>query len=327
MKNIKFIFIILSILSLTPIVLNSCDNKDDEHLHTINTNTIDKNVEILKNSIDSVNRIYLSSNKITKDGEVAKKWAKRGICSLVDAVAAGLSAETGPLSFVISSAASALYEDYLDYCIDYGTKDSTSACIVKSVTEITVPNTYIPQNDNPSYIDSIGYIHNCILAELKANKRQYIISENEIDYLSLLNDCYYYSTKYTTDIKWTVTSMQYKLSIANVLQNLTSAFWNYAYDNISIEQCFNELGEIYNATFGTSFNKVEFIKDMILEIQPVLNSLEYEYISGYADILNEIIENSNIQKEQKDDLRILYNTAINSQLYWKDWNDKQTICN
>lgn len=85
---------------------------------------------------------------------------------------------------------------------------------------------------------------------------------------------------------------------------------------ITIEEEYNNI----NMSYASKFNKILYFDKVVIvqqKIADILNCIDKESsITEYADQVNTILRNANVNPELKSDLKTVTDITVNSKLYW-----------
>lgn len=307
MKKVLNLFIAFTIAITSITSCNSVEDIIDEPIQA------SEDVELAKlyNSIDSLQSEYLSSNITRVDWD---KWGRRGLGYAVDGVVGLLFAETGPLAGAIGVVGSGLYEDYLDYMV--------SRCnTMNQQIQRTAQNGQTPiravvfPDENTTYVDSIGYYHNLIINEVKSNGKSYTDVSGNINYNAYYEDVLAIAKQHgilNDSYVNTKLLFQYLESIIKPIVQLEMS--NQEAVNTDI---------ILSTFFNSTYNGFNFDKTLTVQHQEICEKIIYNcgnikdsQLVEYGTKVNNLIVNSNIDANTKDNLKIANNIAINSSLRW-----------
>jgi hypothetical protein len=307
MKKVLNLFIAFTIAITSITSCNSVEDIIDEPIQA------SEDVELAKlyNSIDSLQSEYLSSNITRVDWD---KWGRRGLGFAVDGVVGLLFAETGPLAGPIGVVGSGLYEDYLDYMVSRC--NTMNQRIQKTAQNGQTPiRAVVFPVENTTYVDSIGYYHNLIINEVKSNGKSYTDVSGNINY-----DAYYED----------VLAIAQQHGILNDSHINTKLLFQYLESIIKpIVQLEMSNQEAVNADiilsifFNSAYNGFNFDKTLTVQHQEICEKIIYNcgnikdsQLVEYGTKVNNLIVNSNLDANTKDNLQIANNIAINSSLRW-----------
>lgn len=163
--------------------------------------------------------------------------------------------------------------------------------------------------------DSIGIIHNKIMAKLTANKSKYI-KNNNINTNQIYLDCVQYLKQegiYNDTISY---DQDYRKSVIDYALNVASEADDCYNGKISgnevLDRAINLLKEKYSITEDEALT----IKHLCLSVTETATGMSLEQAQDYTDGLNAVIINSDMPKEQKANISSFVNLAISSSLYW-----------
>lgn len=304
---------IFSTFTLCLLLASSCHSNSEDVLNSMTPTTIpseshaEEELNAFFLTIDSLNNNYAPYK--TRN---IRKWGTRFLCAVVDGgVGCIASAATTPIGgTIIGTGASWLYEDYLNGILDKA--ESVSSQPNSTTVAYKVPAVTLTSSEkNMTFVDSIGYYHNQILAELSNSGKTYIAPDGEIKTEELFADI-----SAILDSKHIYDEMPSPSELATFSSPLNS-FINTLSPNEeeTLEKCFSSF-ESQNEVLGISTNELSDIKEMCSKISNVIPYLENEKAIEYGENLYKIIDESNISETHKQNFKILDNIFVNSKLYW-----------
>lgn len=298
----KIIFLPISIL--VGLAMVACTSSEDDFSKQEQEQP---NIELkrLYDSIDSLSNEY-STTDIAR-GSRLDKWGRRFLCGTVDACAGALTAGTGPVgAFFFSTVASGLYDDYLGHIMNKFEKQSRNSS--RGVTQIENSVVFNPENAN--FVDSIGYYHNLILDEIRSKDTSFIDNNGNIDFNAYYNE---------------VVAVSQKYGIYDTQTHNTSLIFKYIESIIKpFAQIEGGNQETYlSIIFNSTYNELNYDNAKTMQLRSICEKIIYndlrineQHTVEYGSKVNELIENSDIDNEAKNDLKIANNIAVNSTLYW-----------
>lgn len=305
MKKVLFVFIAFTIAITAITSCNSVEDIIDEPIQA------SKDVELAKlyNSIDSLQSEYLSSNITRVDWD---KWGRRGLGFAVDGVVGLLFAETGPLAGPIGVVGSGLYEDYLDYMVSRCNTMSRQNQRTARNSQSPIQAVVFPV-ENSTYVDSIGYYHNLIINEIKSNGKLYTDDSGNINYAAYYEDVLAIAKQYGIQNDSYVNT---KL----LFQYLESIIKPMVQIEMSNQESVNS-DLILSTFFNSTYKGFNFDKALTVQHQEICEKIIYNCVNirdaqlvEYGTKVNNLIVNSNIDANTKDNLKIANSIAINSSL-------------
>lgn len=290
------------------VVLNTSCSGTEQLTEEVVMTSQDMEMSKICNSIDSLQTNYRSLGD--SRGFSLGKWQRRFLCGFVDACVGTVTIETGPVgSFVFSTLASGLYDDYLDVVLGSAQcQYSENAQNKTSMRQVGV----IFADRNTSFIDSIGYYHNVVLSEIRSKGKSFVDAEGKIDYKEYFNEIVSVSKKYGIPSGRVDDSSDVLKYIDIVIKNLAKEIDIERNDLVSI--IFNEAF----SDFKYNDTQTKLLHNVIDKIIYDDLCVSYEELISYGTQVNNIIENSNIDNDIKNVMRVANNLSINSSLFWND---------
>ena len=336
-------------VSLMCMFFSSCSNVElaenessynDIYVETLSKQTFfDKDLATIDfmHSVDKLN--YKYSSIMTLD---LGKWARR-ICS--GAVDASIGAVAAPITFgagvLASFVASALYDEYLDYLLVKNGLNQEHVFIPNSSqllndsemkgVEINLErNTVYFENVSlsPSVVDSVGGLHNLLLSKLKKNGKKYIASNGVMDYDGLFSDAQrlYLLTTAGKEVILPDSITQENMrnntpeSIHEAIRSFTKLFivrMNPIEEDFDFADSFEmaRLNSIDKLNVDRdTFDDVRELGQKMMGIVPNLSDKDFIL---YCKDLNDLINESHLDTNKKNQFKTFNNIFVNSNLYWK----------
>lgn len=170
---------------------------------------------------------------------------------------------------------------------------------------------YIPENTTSSE-DSLGYIHNQVMAKLAENPERYGRGDN-LDYDLIYDDC----VRFAKDLGWEDANITYNNQFRTEIVKKTA---EVAQLSKLVEQESITL-DAYQDSTAVALKKLEvpteavaLYKDFSIKVAKTSNSMSVAGTKQYADELNTIIDRSLLQESAKAEARATVNIVINSSL-------------
>lgn len=163
--------------------------------------------------------------------------------------------------------------------------------------------------------DSIGIIHNKIMAKLTANKSKYIknnnINTNQIylDCVQYLKQEGIYNDTISYDLEYRRSVIDYALKVAS---DAVECYNGKISGNDVLDRGIKLLKEKYSITEDEALT----IKRLCLSVTDTATGMSLEQAQDYTDCLNAVIIDSDMSTEQKANMSSFVNLAISSSLYW-----------
>lgn len=310
-KTMKRIFSLFAIvIALTAVGLTSCDSSEDVISEPVEK-LPDAELTKLYNSIDSLQKVYsIPESRVDLD-----KWGRRGLFYAVDGVVGLLFAETGPFTGIISVVGSGLYEDYLDYmvsrCNTMDRKHRRNSQDESSIKTIVFPV------ENATFVDSIGYYHNLIIHEVRSNGKSYTDNSGNINFSAYYEDVFVVARKYGIQNNHPINTQllfQYLESIIKPVAQLDVNGGDDINSKLLLSIFFNNN---YN-DFNYDTAKTSLHRDICEKIIYNCANIRDDQLVEYGTKVNDIIVNSHLDANTKDDLKIANNITVNSSLQWSN---------
>lgn len=301
--------------------LSSCSTQSDDFATSLEENgkgTPSLQFDNLCASIDSLNATYVGKASVSlakprkiSDKTVAK-WTRRVITACVDGCGGAFGGLIG--GFI----ASAVYDEYMDYCIDKINHPRKPRRIVVA-SSTSCPAYVYADGSKSNFEDSVGYYHNKALEALASKGKQYVVSEDSIDFQGLYDDCLDIIDQ--LGVRSHVDAVDRDACIA-VTDTMVRAFYQCYDEELTIDEAYARSNQVY-AVWQSDISKVtaaETVQNKMLEVLQEL-STEQEVVE-YADALNALYKKAEIEPELKRALKTVTNMTICSTMYWGDFNTK-----
>jgi len=303
MKILTFFHLLFFLL-----LVSGCNNSDMPvdpipQLIEISEKDTDMELNAFFLAVDSLNDNYLPYTTRTN----IRKWGSRFLSAVVDAsVGAVASAATTPIGgTIIGTGASWAYEEYLGNILDKVESSSSTGTDNQAFVPVVI---FAPERGNMTFVDSVGYYHNMLLAEIAKSGKTYLDQNGE---------------ELFTDITAMLDEKKQVHSGASVQNELAafsspvSIFINTLNpdDEQTLDKSFTSF-ESEGEALGISVKELSSIKEICSKISNVILYLENEKTIEYGEKLYKIIDDSNISETQKQSFKILDNIIVNSKLYW-----------
>lgn len=307
----------ISVLFISLFFLSSCNNDEVTGVcesnmnaeHSLNT---DENIATKRffDSVDSLNQCY---SKVSTRGLLAK-WGGRIFASVVDySIGAVASAAISPFGgAIVGTLASYAYDDYWNNCIKkVEEQNNVNAVTTRTIIE-TTPTLVLSNKDNPTFVDSIGYYHNVLLAELRVLGKSYFDSNGNIDYEELLNDVTMIASDYhiaSGEIDQLKKTHLFKLADSFIKKVDTE-------NEDFVGTYFSQYGNSLLSNLGFSASKINSCRNLCSKIAEVVPYATEAELIEYGNNLHTLIDDSNLSDEDKESFKVMNDVAINSQVYW-----------
>ncbi len=293
-KNFMF-YAVLSVL------LTACSsNIEETDVRPVSTNDSEVlEFEDLCSDIDAIGCKYKSpATRVNWN-----KWGGRIFSATVDGITGYIA---GPAGWAVGPLCSWAFEEHWENCNN----------------QMQAPPQQVSSNSSYTYVfddgtmtkgDSIGYYHNMILYDIANSGKDYITTNGEIDYQAMLDDCISVAGKYGINLNLSSTDKQ---KYVNFSKDVVRSFADCYQQENSIEEAYNNISVSYANQFNEklNFDKVEIVQSKIADI---LNYIDNESsIKEYADQVNVILRDANVNPELKNDLKTVTDITVNSKLYW-----------
>lgn len=306
MKKIFKACMFIILVSGTIPSMSSCSND----LQEASSNDQLENIEFSKllKSLDQVGQSYTPTET---RGSGWTKWGGRIFSATVDGITGYIS---GPAGWVVGPLCSWAFDEHWNRCNRIkAMTPSVRRAMAGYGFEGMEPLTYVNSFDVPTKEDSIGYYHNLILNDLANSGKSYEVSNGDIDYQAILNDCMDAAEKYGVDLNISKSDQQ---KFCVFCKDVVETFTSCSQEEITLDDAFSEMNNSYITLFGVKCNirKVETVQKKIIN---VLNDIDdKDKVNDYADQVYEIINKTNINSDLKADLKTVTSVTVNSKLYW-----------
>ena len=320
----------LSFCTFVVASFTSCNTEAVETSENELSETMKEDAQLVTflNSIDSINNVYTGNTDTRISKDKFRKWGWRTISAMVDGSmgCVGGAATGGFGGFLIGTASSWAFDEYIAYLHRKGLRapmvnnDSINNEDIKGRTSPTTTLAFAPI-ENRTLLDSLGYIHNQVMADLAYNNKTYVYSENNIDYTNLLQDCSTYLLQYNVDCSDIMNSPFMKRLFISLTRTCVDSFIQYEGGVISYGECYNNIENALRNIFGVSTPYIELLRDTQWRLMQVVPEISTEQLCEYAEDVSDIIDTSNLSEEQRNCINTIYDASINSALYWKEVNE------
>lgn len=220
------------------------------------------------------------------------------------------SAATTPIGgTIIGTGASWAYEEYLGNILDKVESSSSTGTDNQAFVPVVI---FAPERGNMTFVDSVGYYHNMLLAEIAKSGKTYLDQNGEVDMEELFTDI----TAMLDEKKQVHSGASVQNELA-AFSSPVSIFINTLNpdDEQTLDKSFTSF-ESEGEALGISVKELSSIKEICSKISNVILYLENEKTIEYGEKLYKIIDDSNISETQKQSFKILDNIIVNSKLYW-----------
>lgn len=317
--------LILLLSLVTATLLSSCSSETFEERQVSTSFSQDPKVSSFYNQLDSVNSLYNIKTRGNNKGKVVK-YGTRVLSAMVDGSVGVVSgAATGGLGgFIFGTAASWAFEDYFSGVLREAERQDYKRRHAKAPQDTTFvrenpPTTFAFSSKNgPSLSDSVGYIHNNVLADVAATQKSYVSKNLTIDYESLVSDCAAESKKYGLDADTLIQDKNRKAQLIKLTKDAVDAFIGYTNDSLSFEECFSKIENSLKEIYGGSSEYIKVLKDIENKIHPIISEIPNDELFQYAYDVNDIINKSELTETQKKAIKQICDLTVNSQLYWNE---------
>lgn len=180
---------------------------------------------------------------------------------------------------------------------------------------------YIPEKQNLTTEDSLGYIHNHIIDSLECNKEEYM-ANGGINYDLLYLRCVKYAKCYGVDCDSITNNEEFKQAIIRYCKEISNLACKAENEEITFSQYGEGATNLLKA-HGISEEIVSLFNDYILKVADTSEQLSEEQQKQYANELFQAIDNSKLSTELKNEAETSTNMMINSSIYWKQKNSEQ----
>ncbi len=174
---------------------------------------------------------------------------------------------------------------------------------------------YIPSIlNNVERCDSLGYYHNNMMVTFENESDKYI-KNGEPD----IEKIYNYVASYIVDTNFDINRISEDIELKNKVIEFCKDIANMAMSSYYSGEDYIDLQCTYMKNMGFSEEEIFVYKNFDVEIAYKCTQLSEEQIHNYAAELNTIILNSDVTPKQKADLAIGAQAAINSVLFWNQF--------
>lgn len=174
---------------------------------------------------------------------------------------------------------------------------------------------YAVNVEDPNNI-SDGELHNLIVAKLLKNKDKYITEDGDLDFDILVEDAYEFENEFCpSDEYWEYKSLCLSKTIEQTKRIVNSSMLSINDDNEAfIDDIYENLipeAKMSNSEYG----KVRYL---IVKTLPTYMSLEKTDAENYSIDIDNVIENSDFNRDIKNDLKSSNNVLLYSTLIWRE---------
>lgn len=316
------------ILVLIAVGLSSCSSdsfetaQDESVLPTVDTKDV---MASFYYSMDSLNQNYsfVAPRKSSSEGQKEVADASKFILIKMADMSAGAlgSAATGGVGgLLIGAAASYAYQKYLEGILADTLRpirkvESLNDTVVNVRVSPPTSTAFVP-SVNPSKFDSIGYLHNQVLADLSYKNRNYFIDSATFDFNSLASDSGAELLKYGVDCGFILNNPVLKEKYVYLTSVVVNSVYDYYCSTITRSECFALMKLAMENAFSFSSSCVDILDEMDSRLIDVLSINTEEQIQAYAVELNNIIDDSTLDAETKKYIKTICDVSVNSTLYW-----------
>jgi len=296
MKKKTFMF-----YAVLTILLTACSsNIEETDVIPVSANDSEElEFENLCSDIDAIGFKY--NSPITRVD--LNKWGGRIFSATVDGITGYIA---GPAGWAVGPLCSWAFDEHWENCTNQMRAASRRIDSYSSYT-------YVFDDGTMAKSDSIGYYHNMILYDLAKSGKDYITIDEEIDYQAILDDCISVARKYGIYLNISSADRQKYVSFS---RDAVRSFADCYQQKITIEEAYNNISASYANKFNEKlyFDKVEIVQRKIADI---LNNIDNESsIKEYADQVNVVLRDANVNPKLKNDLKTVTDITVNSKLYW-----------
>lgn len=337
----KLLFVIS--FALVALTFHSCSNSDDLlSQNESQISTVDEGYRAFLETVDSVNAYFVAQNPtVMTKGIGAVVADQTGIKKRADSAGgtaggwlgkrtgAALGSLTGnPVGTIVgawggkvvgrivgaslaSYAVSWAFDHGYDYLVSRG---RSKVATLGNGNPAFIVDYYIPADECPTLEDSIGYVHNQIMAIMGENPEKYM-TEDGCNLDLMYEDCVLLAKQYgmyndtiTSDESFKEDAIQYASNVAQLACEVKENQIDVkTFDVKTIESLQN---------LGVPKEDVSIYKDYVLSVADMCDVLSAEERKAYAEELNSAIERSSMSEEQKKESRNGTLIVVNSSLHW-----------
>ena len=300
-------------------LISSCSSNNQD----IQTNTepyIPQEKIAIKALIDSIDMLNEKYPSVQTRGA----FFTGGVVGLADAAGwaagAGIGRWVGGAAGSLGGPATAVLGTFIGgrvgpYVCTFLASGAANALCSKACTRVVSSDNFEPQLVYVvSNEDSIGYYHNRMMTELCKNKDKYYISNGSVDYDLMYQDIveYLHSIgKYDEALDNAVI----KSAIINQIKSICSISKKYQLNPVN-DDFINEQCNYLKTNCYLQDAEVNLYRDYSVKLYKKCSTLSDSQIENYSKDLSILIDNSNVSKNQKEELLLTADLTINSALYW-----------
>lgn len=221
----------------------------------------------------------------------------------------------GPAGWIVGPLCSWAFDAQWERCSRVMNKKAPGVEETANTGQFVQSPTYVFKGDRLEKLDSIGFYHNRILDDIILSEKCYFLSNGNINYDDLFNDCMKYANKYGVDISVSSTDRVKLLSLA---QDIVESFLICVMNDEPIEIAFKRVNLSYVQNFNDvkRIENVELVQHKIMEVLAEIN--DENEIVDYADKIYKVIEDAEINSYMSRDLKTMTSVTVNSKLYWEN---------
>lgn len=278
-------------------------------------------------SVDS-----LSASFSTRGGdditEVTSETAKRVLIATADAIAAKGGAiagsSCGPIgsgagSFVGSILGSWAYEKYLEWVAEQMDEKKDNKEGNKGGNKSRAPRVGLPfpLGNIADAVDSIGFIHNQVIADMLDSGNSFLSDDGSFDKGELYNYCIQAIGKYTSICSSFSNNQSFRDKILGIVFMSVNAIYSVEKQEISFDEAVTLIEDSLSNSYGAAPNSLYTFKTLHPKLIKAVTSMNEDDVNNYTEDLLNIIKESNMSSELKNEVRLISDMTVNSNLLWK----------
>lgn len=298
----------------------------------------------MQDFLNKIDELSLKYNRPAVCG-IGTKWGKRILCGMVDGVAGTMASPIAPPigEITASIVASGLYEDYLGWvevkCHEHGYEKpedlyapdfsgpADSSLLDGVILNVNNSTIFLADTSKKTeHADSVGCMHNELLASLRKNGKRYVNLNGELDYDGIHHDALRIcllsqSGKILPPDSIAQANMQNNdaNAISSAIRNFTTSLvgnFNPTYD-IDFVTAFKIARRNSTDKLNIDQKIYDEISSLGERIMKTSSNLTDTEVINYCKEIDTTIQKSKLQKYQKTRLKTLNNIFVNSFYYWQ----------
>ncbi|PWL63353.1 MAG: hypothetical protein DBY35_00595 [Bacteroidales bacterium] len=317
----------------------ACNSTEEPMIEDISSTTTlqSADFDIFMASVDSLNNAYFSVSRaaVSEDGSNPtlikdERWSKQDIVNYADQAGSLIGGTLGTAAgYIAGASTSGLASGVLGFLgghlgdIVYSHLYSAVAKLVTRC-EIVNPgfNSSITHHENSSeytYLDSIGVRHNRLMQRMAQYDKKYrsITPNNRIllnkfydDFIKELNATY-------PEVGGFIISSEEKERILESCSSVLSIGEKYLNKKGGKKLFIEEVSDLMVKKYKVPAKNVKIFKEFAVSVTNQMDKIDESNIDRYANDLDQVIQESNIDGDEKAAIINMGQIAVNSNICWK----------